>query len=78
MVCIRLTPLQTLFAVPLSCDGCIKDVSEVLHKVPGISKVEGNLEEQLLSIEGTGILLPALRFSCVALIYTGVHDESFF
>ncbi|CAK7216470.1 copper chaperone [Sporothrix eucalyptigena] len=46
-------PFRTLFAVPLSCDGCIKDVSNALHKVPGISTVEGNLEEQLLTIEGT-------------------------
>ena len=42
--------------MPLSCDGCVKDVSEALYKVPGISKVEGNLEDQLVSIEGTGNL----------------------
>lgn len=51
-------PPQTLFAVPLSCDGCVKDVSNALYKVSGISKVEGNLEDQLLSIEGTGNFPP--------------------
>ncbi|KJR88405.1 uncharacterized protein SPSK_07898 [Sporothrix schenckii 1099-18] len=44
---------RTLFAVPLSCDGCVKDVSDALYKVSGISKVEGNLKDQLVSIEGT-------------------------
>ncbi|CAK7263321.1 copper chaperone [Sporothrix epigloea] len=46
-------PFWTQFAVPLSCDDCIKDISKVLHRVSGIQKVEGNLEEQLLAIEGT-------------------------
>ncbi|PHH82865.1 hypothetical protein CDD82_4503 [Ophiocordyceps australis] len=43
---------HTLFAVPLSCDGCVKDVSEQLYKLEGISKVEANVEEQLISVEG--------------------------
>lgn len=45
---------QTLFAVPLSCDGCVKAVSDSLYKLGGISKVEGNLKDQLISVEGTG------------------------
>ncbi|KAK7408001.1 copper chaperone [Neonectria punicea] len=45
---------ETLFAVPLSCDGCIKSVSDSLYKIGGISKVEGNLKDQLISVEGTG------------------------
>ncbi|KPM34889.1 hypothetical protein AK830_g11683 [Neonectria ditissima] len=45
---------QTLFAVPLSCDGCIKSVSDSLYKIGGINKVEGNLKDQLISVEGTG------------------------
>ncbi|CAM1510006.1 Fc.00g003410.m01.CDS01 [Cosmosporella sp. VM-42] len=45
---------QTLFAVPLSCDGCVKNVSDALYKLGGISKVEGNLKDQLISVEGTG------------------------
>ncbi|KAK4083850.1 uncharacterized protein Triagg1_1512 [Trichoderma aggressivum f. europaeum] len=45
---------QTLFAVPLSCDGCVKSVSDSLYKLDGISKVEGNLKDQLVSVEGSG------------------------
>jgi copper chaperone for superoxide dismutase len=44
---------QTLFAVPLSCDGCVKSVSDELYKLNGIKKVEGNLKDQLISVEGS-------------------------
>ncbi|OMP84207.1 Superoxide dismutase 1 copper chaperone, partial [Diplodia seriata] len=44
---------QTTFAVPLSCESCIKDVSTSLYKLQGVSKVEGDLQNQLVSIEGT-------------------------
>ncbi|KAM0264967.1 hypothetical protein ACHAQJ_000483 [Trichoderma viride] len=47
---------QTLFAVPLSCDGCVKSVSDSIYKLDGISKVEGNLKDQLISVEGSGEL----------------------
>ncbi|KAK7533895.1 superoxide dismutase [Phyllosticta citribraziliensis] len=46
-------PFQTTFAVPLSCESCIKDVQTSLFKLPGINKVEGDLQNQLVSIEGT-------------------------
>ncbi|EGX87808.1 superoxide dismutase copper chaperone Lys7, putative [Cordyceps militaris CM01] len=45
---------QTLFAVPLSCDGCIKSVSDALYSLGGITKVEGNLQDQLIAVEGSG------------------------
>ncbi|KAG5999372.1 hypothetical protein E4U43_002099 [Claviceps pusilla] len=44
---------QTVFAVPLSCSGCIKAVSDALYKLDGITKVEGNLADQLISVEGS-------------------------
>jgi len=47
------TPFQTVFAVPMTCEGCVKDVSGSLYKLSGIQKVDANLKEQLLSIEGT-------------------------
>ncbi|KAK4124019.1 Cu,Zn superoxide dismutase-like protein [Parathielavia appendiculata] len=47
------TPFQTLFAVPMHCDGCVKDITSALHKLPGITKVEANVKDQLVSIEGT-------------------------
>lgn len=46
---------QTLFAVPMSCEGCAKDVSESLYKLDGIAKVEANVKEQLVRVEGTGM-----------------------
>ncbi|KAK5994575.1 Superoxide dismutase 1 copper chaperone [Cladobotryum mycophilum] len=44
---------QTLFAVPLSCDGCVKSVSDALYNLEGVTKVEGNLKDQLISVEGS-------------------------
>jgi copper chaperone for superoxide dismutase len=38
----------------MTCDGCVKDVSSALHKLAGINKVEANLKDQLVTIEGTG------------------------
>lgn len=39
----------------MTCDGCARDISGALHKLPGITKVEANVKEQLVSVEGTGI-----------------------
>ncbi|KAK0670651.1 superoxide dismutase [Cercophora samala] len=47
------TPFQTLFAVPMHCESCANDISQALHKVPGITKVEPDVKEQLVKIEGT-------------------------
>lgn len=38
----------------MTCDGCAKDITGALHKLPGITKVEANVKDQLVSIEGTG------------------------
>jgi len=38
----------------MTCDGCAKDISSALNKLPGITKVEANVKDQLVSIEGTG------------------------
>ncbi|RAH86582.1 superoxide dismutase copper chaperone Lys7 [Aspergillus japonicus CBS 114.51] len=46
-------PFQTTFAVPMTCEGCVKDVSASLQKLDGISKVEASLKDQLVFIEGT-------------------------
>ncbi|KAF4214746.1 hypothetical protein CNMCM5878_008936 [Aspergillus fumigatiaffinis] len=46
-------PFQTTFAVPMTCESCVKDVSDSLYKVEGIKKVEANLKDQLIFIEGT-------------------------
>ncbi|KAL5319789.1 hypothetical protein ACEPPN_012846 [Leptodophora sp. 'Broadleaf-Isolate-01'] len=48
------TPFQTLFAVPMTCESCVEDISGSLHKLSGIQKVEANLKDQLVTIEGTG------------------------
>jgi len=47
------TSFQTLFAVPMTCESCVKDISTSLHKLSGIQKIEANLKDQLVSIEGT-------------------------
>ncbi|KAF7192259.1 Superoxide dismutase 1 copper chaperone [Pseudocercospora fuligena] len=45
-------PFETTFAVPLSCESCIKDVSTSLYKLPGIHNVSADLASQLISITG--------------------------
>jgi len=37
----------------MHCDGCAKSVSDALFKLPGITKVEPNVKDQLVAIEGT-------------------------
>ncbi|KAJ5907459.1 hypothetical protein N7495_000141 [Penicillium taxi] len=46
-------PFQTTFAVPMTCEGCVKDISSSLYKLDGINKVDANIKDQLLFIEGT-------------------------
>ncbi|KAJ5896255.1 uncharacterized protein N7473_005654 [Penicillium subrubescens] len=46
-------PFQTTFSVPMTCEGCVKDVSTTLSKLDGIKKVEANLKDQLVFVEGT-------------------------
>jgi copper chaperone for superoxide dismutase len=38
----------------MTCQSCINDVSDSLYKLGGVSKVEANLKDQLVSVEGTG------------------------
>jgi copper chaperone CopZ len=40
----------------MTCDGCVKAVSESLFKLGGITKVDADLAGQLVSVEGTGTL----------------------
>jgi len=37
----------------MTCESCVKDISGSLYKLNGIQKVEANLKDQLVSIEGT-------------------------
>ncbi|KAK2850664.1 hypothetical protein FQN49_005444 [Arthroderma sp. PD_2] len=48
-----IVPFQATFAVPLTCESCIKDVSKPLYELAGIKKVEANLKDQLVMVEGT-------------------------
>lgn len=45
---------QTRFAVPLTCDGCIEEVSSRLYALEGVTKVEANFEDQMVLVEGSG------------------------
>lgn len=38
----------------MTCEGCVQDISNTLYKLNGISKVDADLKEQLVRIEGTG------------------------
>ncbi|KAN0086325.1 Superoxide dismutase, copper/zinc binding domain containing protein [Elaphomyces granulatus] len=44
---------QTTLAVPMTCEDCIKDVSGSIYRLQGISKVEADLKDQLVLVEGT-------------------------
>lgn len=38
----------------MTCQSCVNDISNSLHKLSGIRKIEANLKDQLVTIEGTG------------------------
>ncbi|CBX99972.1 hypothetical protein IAQ61_002813 [Plenodomus lingam] len=44
---------ETIFAVPMTCESCVKDIEGSLSQLSGITKVTANLQDQLVSIEGT-------------------------
>lgn len=46
-------PFQATFQVPITCERCIEDISKPLYEIDGIKKVEANLKEQLVLVEGT-------------------------
>lgn len=46
---------QTVFAVPMKCGDCVKHVSDTLYGISGISKVDADLKDQLVLVEGTGM-----------------------
>lgn len=39
----------------MTCESCIKDVSDSLYRLDGISKVEADLKDQLVSVKGTSM-----------------------
>ncbi|CAG8282670.1 unnamed protein product, partial [Penicillium nalgiovense] len=43
----------TTFSVPMTCEGCVKSISSSLNGLEGINKVEANLKDQLVFVEGT-------------------------
>ncbi|KAI0104128.1 heavy-metal-associated domain-containing protein [Nemania sp. FL0031] len=47
------TPFETLFAVHMTCDSCVKSVSDALFSLDGITDVDANLKDQLVAIKGT-------------------------
>jgi len=50
---VGIEPFQTTFAVPLHCDGCVKDVSGAINQLEGVTNVQANLKDQLVFVEGT-------------------------
>jgi copper chaperone CopZ len=49
----------------MTCESCIKDISGSLFKLSGIQKVEANLKDQLVTIEGTGSSHFAYHSFCI-------------
>ncbi|KAI1180293.1 heavy-metal-associated domain-containing protein [Nemania sp. FL0916] len=47
------TPFETLFAVHMTCDSCVKSVSDALFSLDGITNVDANLKDQLVAVKGT-------------------------
>jgi len=47
----------------MTCESCVKDISGSLNKLSGIQKIEANLKDQLVSVEGTGASIPSGLFS---------------
>ncbi|KAI0486906.1 Cu,Zn superoxide dismutase-like protein [Xylaria cf. heliscus] len=47
------TPFETLFAVHMTCDSCVKSVSDALYSLDGVTSVEANLKDQLVAVNGT-------------------------
>ena len=45
-------PFSTTFNIPLSCEDCIKDVSNSLYNITGIHHVNADLKTQVVSVEG--------------------------
>ncbi|QIW95385.1 hypothetical protein AMS68_000903 [Peltaster fructicola] len=44
---------QTTFAVPLSCNACVEDVSSALKQLDGIQKIDADVAKQLIAVTGT-------------------------
>lgn len=38
----------------MTCDHCVKSVSDALYNLDGITKVDVSLKDQLVTVEGTG------------------------
>ena len=39
----------------MTCDSCVKDVSDSLYQLAGVSQVKASLQAQLVTVEGTGM-----------------------
>ncbi|OZJ03675.1 hypothetical protein BZG36_03538 [Bifiguratus adelaidae] len=47
------TPFKTEFAVSMSCDSCVQDVSKVLQGLPEVQRFDIDLDQQRVVVEGT-------------------------
>lgn len=56
-------PFETIFAVPLDCNECIDSVSKSIYELNGITKVDANLNNQLVLVEGTAA--PSMIISAI-------------
>lgn len=45
----------------MTCESCVKSVSDSLYSLEGITKVDANLQDQLVAVEGTGKDRPPMQ-----------------
>jgi hypothetical protein len=60
----------------MTCGSCVKDVSDSLYKLGGITKVDASLPDQLVTVEGTGILSLPLRLEFCSILSICAADIS--
>ena len=53
----------------MTCDHCVKSVSDALYKLNGITKVDVSLKDQLVTVEGVG----KPRFYFLAVVISFFH-----
>jgi copper chaperone CopZ len=59
---------KTEFAVEMTCQSCVDDITTVLQTFPDINHFEVDLSDQRVTIEGTGNVIPVGKFKAISTI----------
>lgn len=52
----------------MTCDSCVKSVSDALFSLDGITSVDANLKDELVAVKGTGKIRIAREQNCSCLL----------